>query len=339
MATDPALVLATLGAALTPPAGRAPALALLSSDSRRRSHLWFVGLRGEKVCRWVVKHPRTDSFQDDLHSPLTSEAQFAALLRMSAHIESVASPLRSPTPVALLPDIGAFAMSFVAGAHIADLIRPASVLAPNRLLTGVAVAAGALRTIHTLEPPRDEMVDLRLVRDTSRRRLEVVLAEAGLELGRSGLDLPDDDHAGLVPVPQVVLHGDYAPENVMISGSTVYCLEPDLTHRGSPDIDVVRFVTMLFDAPLFVAGVRNPAVQRLRRRAAAEFLSTFYGEGQVSPAIRWLLAESLAARWATRHKDCLRRRPPLTSARVTLLRGYFGGLLAETGQPERLSAH
>ena len=296
MPVEEATVLAMLSDALE--AGRIAGaqLRVVRAQSRRRSDLWFVGVRGEHGCRWVVKRPQTASVQDDLHPPMSSSQQLAALRRMSSHLAAEGGRITCPTPVAGLPDINAYAMEHVAGAHIAGLMTPAVVVAPGRLLAAMSTAAQVLQAVHRLPAAPSDVA-----------------------------------RPGTVDLQQVVLHGDFAPENVLLSGSGAAVLEPDLTHRGSPDVDVVRFLTMLYDAPVFVLGADQGVVQRVRRRAAAEFLATFYGPDGPSPGVANLLAESLAARWETRHKDCLRRRPALTSARLALLRRHFDAVLRETG--------
>jgi aminoglycoside phosphotransferase (APT) family kinase protein len=326
MAVDTLAISASLRRAIAAELGEQEDLVVVSSQSRRRSDLWFIGLLGERGPKWVVKRPRTDSRQGDLRPPLSSEQQFAALVRLSDHVLATGSALRTPAPVALLPDIDAFAMLFVQGRHVAQLIRPTAVREPGPLLAGVAAAADALRVVHALPPTKEELSTSEGPFEASSDRLDPAAAPA-LARGQSSPEIRS-------PLPRrgtrtVVIHGDFAPENIMLAGSTVFCLEPGLTDCGPPDIDVVRFLTMLYDAPLFVLCALNPAVQRLRRRAAATFLAAYYGVEPVSPTLQQSLRESLASRWATRHDDVVDRDPSLRGARIWLLRRYFSALLQE----------
>lgn len=300
MPCDERQVVRALTDALSPqPAGSAPVV-VLEHRSRRRSDLWFLAREGERVARWVVKRPCTESRQGDLTAPLSSEAQMAALTLLAGHFAATAPSFRAPTPVALLAEIDAFAMEFVSGRHVAQLIHPSALIRPDPLLAGVAEAAGVLRVLHRLSPGDDLGHDL-------------------------GDDLGDD-------LGEVVLHGDFAPENVLLSGPDVYCLDPELTRRGPAEADLVRFLTMLYDAPMFVLGATVPAVQRLRRRAATAFLTAYVGDRPAHADVRPALTESLAARWTTRTDDVRTRRPRLAGARRRLLDTYFSMLLGEVSR-------
>jgi aminoglycoside phosphotransferase (APT) family kinase protein len=327
MAVDMDAISASLRRAIAAELEEQEDLVVLSSQSRRRSDLWFMGLPGERGPKWVVKRPRTDSRQGDLRPPLSSQQQFAALVRLSEHVLATGSALRTPAPVALLPDIDAFAMRFVQGRHVAGLIRATAVRAPGPLLAGVAAAADALRVVHALPPPQKELSTPEGPLEASSDRLDRAATPSLAPRAQPSAEIPS-------PLPgrrtrTVVIHGDFAPENIMLAGPTVYCLEPGLTDCGPPEIDVVRFLTMLYDAPMFILCAWNPAVQRLRRRAAATFLAAYLGDEPVSPMLQQSLRESLASRWATRHDDVVERDPSLRGARIWLLRKYFSALLQE----------
>src|SRR5919107_3909900 len=124
--------------------------------SRRRSSLYFVGLAGADTCRWVVKRPTSESQQDDLTSPLPAPQQFSALQRLHRHLQRLDGEMATPRPVALLPEIDGYVMEYVPGPTVTDLMRPRSVVDPDRLPDSVVAAARLLRAVHALEPPKPE---------------------------------------------------------------------------------------------------------------------------------------------------------------------------------------
>lgn len=318
-------------------AGEVPAedlhrlVVLRTGPARRRSSLYFVGLAGSDTCRWVVKRPTSESQQDDLTSPLPADLQFSALQRLHGHLRSQSGGMATPRPVAMLPQVDAYVMEYVPGPTVTDLMRPGAVVDPDRLLDSVSVAGRLLRAVHALEPPKPDLIDLAELSERCTSSAERVLRGAGLPVRRQWLT--GDFGSGEITGYEVLLHGDYAPENVVLSPTGVVCLEPDLAQRGWAEHDVVRFVLMLADAPFFVTGTEVPAVGRLRRRASAEFLESYYGGSNLPESLRPLMLRSLAARWSTRHTDVTRRRPRLGRARQALLHRHFTRLLNEVSAP------
>jgi hypothetical protein len=307
-------------------------LIIHAGPARRRSSLYFLGLAGSRPdCLWVVKQPHNGCHQEDLASPLSAADQFEALQRLHSHLRKSEDPIAAPRPVAYVPELEAYVMEYVPGPTLTGLIRPGAVRHPHSLLLGVAGAAQVLHAVHSLESAEADRIDLL---DLSRRaagRGRHLLEEAGL---------PKRDHwfapscsAHSATVWKVLLHGDFAPENIVMSPSALYCLEPDLREKDWAEHDVVRFLLMLFDAPLFVAGVDIPSVQNLRRRAGATFLDAYYREGPWPDVLQPLMVQAVAARWSTRHTDLAKRAPRLRKARELLLRRYFGRLLDEVSSP------
>ena len=113
-------MLAALARAL-PADARAGGLALARRPQRHsRSMIYFVGtgrLRPRRA-KWVVKRPDVSSSQQDLSAPASAETEFASLVRLAQHFSPFEGRLRVPRPVALLPEIGAFAMEAVDGRDI-----------------------------------------------------------------------------------------------------------------------------------------------------------------------------------------------------------------------------
>lgn len=301
-------------------------------QARRRSDLFFLGLRnGVPAPRWVVKVPRPESRQHDLPPPLDASAQVEALERMNAHLSQVAGRARVPGVVALLPDRGGYVMDYADGSSLAALLRARALLDDGAVLRGCAEAARLLRALHELEPvsmPRPALDEMHRAAAT---RVQSVLQSAGLPVRRAWLGTGAE---GPVPAGTVVLlHGDFAPENILLGSRATWCLDADLVERSWAEQDVVRFVVMLSDAPLFVLLSDLPAARRLRRRAAAVFLDTYYHDGPCDPAFPPLLRAALASRWATRDGDVVARNARFGRLRRLLLRRHFTRLLDEASRP------
>jgi hypothetical protein len=299
---------------------------------RRRSSLYFLGLAGARSeCRWVVKQPHSTSSQADLASPREAVVQYDALQRLHAHLAHSADAVGTPRPVAYLPELAAYVMEFVPGPTVTDLITHRAVARPGPLLEAVAGAARVLHAVHAVEPGLPGLVDVAELDVQAATRGRQALAAQGLRV-RERWFTPTPS-ARPTAGRKVLLHGDFAPENVVLSPSGLCCLEPDLCERDWAEHDVVRFLVMLFDAPLFVVGGHLPPVRSLRRRAATTFLDAYYGSGVRPAALRPLMIASLALRWSTRRSDLLARDSRLRAARIRLVRSHFTRLLDEVSRP------
>jgi hypothetical protein len=297
--------------------------------TRRRSSLYFLGIAGsESRCRWVLKQPNSESQQHDLASPLSAAGQFEALQRLHEHLRIIGGPVATPRPVAYVPELDGYVMEYVPGPTLTGLITPRAVLRPGRLLRGVTTAAQVLHAVHSLEPAEVALVDLSDLDRRARTRGRQLLEQAALPM-REHWFASSGEAGASTTASKVLLHGDFAPENVVLSPYGVYCLDPDLSEKDWAEHDVVRFLLMLFDAPLFVVGVHLPPVQNLRRRAAGTFLTGYYGDRPWPDALRPLMLLSLMARWSTRHTDVVQRSPRLQGSREVLLKHYFRKLLDE----------
>lgn len=301
-------------------------------QARRRSDLVYLGLRdGAPAPRWVVKVPRPESRQHDLPPPLDASAQVDALRRLDTHLSGVASRARVPEVVALLPDRGGYVMDYADGSSLAALLGPRALLDDEAVLRGCEEAARLLRALHDLEPVSVPRPPLDEMRRASATRVQSVLQGAGLPVRSAWVGAGVDRPAPTGTV--VLLHGDFAPENILLGSRATWCLDPDLVERSWAEEDVVRFVVMLCDAPLFVVLADLPAARRLRRRAVAVFLEAYYGDLPCDPAFPPLLRAALASRWATRDGDVVARSPRLGRLRRWLLRRHFTRLLDEASSP------
>lgn len=303
-----------------------------TGPGRRRSSLFFLGLAGGgAVCRWVVKLPHSTVTQADLSSPLSAADQHAALQRLYLHLQRAGGGVTTPRPVARVPEIEGFVMEYVPGPTVAALIGPRALLRPGPLLAAVVSSAAVLRAVHSLEPAATDRIDLRELTARAAARARRALAAADLPIRERWLAAVSASPSATAPT--VLLHGDFAPENVILSPSGPCCLEPDLRERGWAEQDVTRFLLMLFDAPMFVVGADLLPVRRLRNRAAATFLQAFYDHDPVPETVRPLLMLGLATRWSTRHTDVAHRSARFRRARQLLLRRHFARILDEVSAP------
>ena len=302
-------------------------LVVVSRVERRRSTLYFVGVAARPAAtRWVVKQPRTATQQHDLASPLTAQEQHDALLALHDVLGAHDVGFCAPRPIALLADAGAFAMEFVDGRSIPQLLTARAVVEPRPLLDAVRSAAELLRVLHAMQPGPSALVEPERSTNGALGDGRHVLRRMGLPLRSSWFD------AGRLPQhteTSVLLHGDFAPENVVIASGATYCLDPDLAGCGPRELDVVRFLTMLCDAPLFIHTLAPGPVGRLRRRMAAEFVDSYYGPAGRPTGLQQMLVHSVALRWAQRHDHIFERSARAAAAWTTLLRVYYSRLLTE----------
>ena len=212
---------------------------------RRRSVLYFAALEeAPGDYRWVVKRPAVDRRQEDLTSPLAAQQQFEALQRLHAHLLVHGNGVLAPRPVAMMPELDGYAMEYVPGASVRDLITVRALLDPAPLLLALDAAARALHAVHSLEPAEPHVVDVSDLRATAARLAPRLLAGTGVH--PQGPRSPSKRPPPETDVDQrVVLHGDFAPENILLSDAGVYCLDADLATKGPAGNDVARFITML----------------------------------------------------------------------------------------------
>lgn len=302
-------------------------LVVVSRVERRRSTMYFVGVAGQPgATRWVVKQPRTAAQQHDLASPLSAQEQYDALVALHDVLDGHDPRFSVPRPIAHLAEAGALAMEFVDGRSIRQLVNARAVLEPQRLLDAVRSAAALLRVLHAIQPAPGALADPEWPTNDALGDGRHVLQRVGLPLRSSWFEA--------APHPQrtqtsVLLHGDFAPENVVMASGATYCLDPALAGRGPQEIDVVRFLTMLCDAPLFIHTLAAGPIGQLRRRIAAEFVEGYYGAAGRPTSLQPMLVHAVALRWAQRHDHIFERDARAPNAWTVLLRAYFSRLLTE----------
>lgn len=331
---DEGALLAALGSILPdePASPHPDELIIVRRMQRRRSSIYFVGLRDEApLSRWVVKNPAPEVERLGIRPPISAEQQYLALHRLYEFLAAAGGRFVAPRPVALLPGLDALVMEFAKGRSLWELARPGALWRSQELVAGVREAALALRHVHTIEPPRVEPLDLEALQQSAFEHSVAALDGAGLPLRKQWFT--PDDRPGGASAATVLLHGDWAPENVLLADQHVYCLDPELTDHGWPEHDIARFLLMLLDRSLFVATHSLRRSQKLRSEVTSTFLTAYYGMAPVSAVLQPLLMQEMACRWAVRHQDVVSGSSGLRSARTRLLLNYFSTVLDEVSDP------
>ncbi len=331
---DEGELLVTLERALNAGGSSSGTLAVARRIVRRRSSIYVVGVEdgGSVASSWVVKCPATDAGRLGIRAPMDAAEQYAALQRLYDFLAAGEARFTAPRPVALLPELEALVMEFVGGRSVWDLAVPSALLRPAALREGVRTAALALRHLHTNSPREPEPVDLVEVERGAAATSRQALGSIGV---RSRDDWYRPSGQRSVSGRMVLLHGDWAPENVLLDGDRVYLLDPELTDYGWPEHDLARFLLMLWDRSLFVALGALPRATQLRHELTSVFLSAYYGGEPVSPLLRPLLLQEVSQRWAVRHQGVDRSSALALPARLHLIRSYFSRLVGEISDPRR----
>ena len=248
--------------------------------------------------RLVVKRARPDWSQDDLASPVMAGQEFQALARLHAHFVELGGRGRVPRPVAMLDELEAFAMEYVPGRSLRDLLGYRSLLRPGRLLDGLAAAAEFLRQVHDLETLPTVPVDLRAEADAVLSLAEQKLSPEGLALPRSVTRVLGQVPSVMAEARQVWLHGDFGPTNIILAedGSTVG-IDPALNTLGPPEEDLARFVALMSGAICFAPEIVAPPVRRVRRRLEKQLLRSYYATTSFPPLFDLKLLHQLVGRW------------------------------------------
>jgi len=327
-------VLSALSRALDGQSADAGTLFIERQRLAGRSNIYIVRGRtpARQHLRWVVKQPHTGWSQDDVDNPLSAQEEFMSLQRLDAHFKRMDGAFRVPAPVAVLPEIDAFAMEYVSGPTVKNLLNYGSVARPRTLLVGLTAAGTFLRQMHALEALSPGEVDLRAEADS-------VLVVAEEKLRPLGLSLPDRLRSTLlqfptlrVTSPRVRLHGDFGPANILLTadGSTVG-LDASLSSIGYPEEDLVRFVVLVSGVIRLAPETVAPPVARVRRRLENQLLHAYY-QAPVRPLLfelRYL--HQLARRWVRlRELSQQGKRRGLLRARLGVIGMQMRLLMADT---------
>jgi aminoglycoside phosphotransferase (APT) family kinase protein len=323
-------VLTSLDQALSDRGERVTALGIQRQRLAGRSNIYVI--KGTSVTgsplHLVVKQPHVGWSQDDVDNPLGAAEEYDALVRLDTHFRQIGDRFRVPRPVALLPDIHGFAMEYVPGPTIKDLLHYGSVARPKILLDGLGSAGMFLRRLHGIDHLPPTRLDLRQEADN-------VLAVVADKLHPLGLDLPGRVRRTLSELPshrvtasRVWLHGDFGPANVILedAGYTVG-LDASLSTVGQPEDDLVRFVALVSGSIRLAPEIGVPPIARVRHALEERFLENYYQATIWPPLFELRLLGQLARRWlrlrelAAQHqrKALVRMKRPVISQQMQRL--------------------
>lgn len=181
-----------------------------------------------------------------------------------------------PAPVGRVADRGLLVMEHVAGAPVSDALR--QMRSPARALHASRAAARALARLHDLPAP--ELPDARSRVDDVRRLLDRLRYVASGLVDRAEA-LLEPFAAALAPAPArtALVHGAYAPRQLLLDGDRIAIIDVDGVGPGDPAADVGYFMASLHDDA--VASGRT----YLRGRAA-EFLDLYLAEAPSETLVR-----------------------------------------------------
>ncbi|MBB3086893.1 phosphotransferase [Geodermatophilus sabuli] len=280
---------------------------------------------------YVIKVPARGDDAVDTEPPLDAETQFAALRRAHGWYRDDGDASVS-RPVALLEDVGAVVMEHVPGPTVGQAVHRAPVH-PRAAARAVAAAGRFLREFHRhAEHPGGTVSLGGLAQDVvtaDRALLSPVGVRLPTAVRRTLLEIPDV----AVPAGRVLLHGDYVPNNLVVTDpDRVTMLDPLLVRVGLPEDDAARFLAIVSSDTAFVAGVAGPPIRWLRRHLESQFRLA-YGETAAHPAILELrLLQQHVLRWRRRREfSTLTQYPTLMNARARVIDSHMRTVLRESG--------
>ncbi|MGY1635494.1 aminoglycoside phosphotransferase family protein [Geodermatophilus sp. SYSU D00742] len=307
-----------------------PRLTLLSEPMRTARSTLYTVQASPSGTTYVIKVPAPGDDAVDTEPPLDAETQFAALRRAHAwYRDDGAAPVSRP--VALLEDVGAVVMEHVPGPTVGQAVHRAP-LHPWAAARAVAAAGRFLREFHRHAQPGATVSLSSLAQDVvtaDRALLSPVGVRLPAAVRRTLLEMPDV----AVPAGRVLLHGDYVPNNLIITGrDSVTMLDPLLVRLGLPEDDAARFLAIVSSDTALVPGVAWPPIRSLRRHLESEFRLA-YGNTVAHPAILELrLLQQHVLRWRRRREfSTLTQYPSLMKARARVIDSHMRALLRESG--------
>jgi aminoglycoside phosphotransferase (APT) family kinase protein len=297
-----------------------------------RSTVLFVGDSGapEAGPRWVVKQRRSGAVQEDLDEPADAASQFASLALLERHLNATDEPVGVPHPVAVFPELDAFAMEHVPGTQVNRLLGPGALLHGEDAVTAVTMSGRLLSRIHDLRRQRDRRVDLRADADRILRLLEHGTprpVRTPPRLRRLLASMPRRP----VSCPTVRLHGDFAPVNVILQPrGRVSAIDVDGERWGVPEQDLARYLTLLSTDRLFTAGAGLRAPERLRERLESALFEGYDGPRSPEAVLELERIDQLVRRWKVRSRRPIDSR--VAGLRRRLLDRRFESLLEESAR-------
>jgi aminoglycoside phosphotransferase (APT) family kinase protein len=292
-----------------------PSCSVRLVSRRRNSVLFRAEYSGAAPRPLLVKI--SAQFSDD--TVAEARNQYAALAAISKAMGED-SRFTVPRPSPILLQSGCVVMDWVEGTSLFEQLTNWRT-SPSRVLGSLRRAGEWLNRFHhsqTLEIGRIDTAKFLALVDAAfvRAKPSPVCLSA---IGRARHFL--DQHAervGRVPIRRGWNHGDFKPENVMLSGDHVFGIDFEHIAQGICLSDVVNFLFHV-DFRLLVPGSLH--LLPFRRRAWRCFLEGYAGDTTASDldnlAMRWFYLQRLLQAWA--HDEAASRG----TARLWYMRRVF----------------
>lgn len=294
-----------------------------------RSVLYFLGAPGSGPSL-VVKCPLEGDPWVDTDPVLTAESQYAALVQAFEWQRGEDRHAVS-RPVALLPDREALVMEYVTGPTVARVVQRA-LIDRGAARSAVSAAGDFLRRFHSHGRAGEVELDLAGSVGEVRRILAGPGREAGLRLPPPLADELGRVRRGTVRASQVLLHGDFVPSNLVVTGrDRLTMLDPTLARTAPPEEDLARFLAVLSSDSVFLPGIAVPWVRRLRRTLEQDFRSAYGLAPGPCVLLELRLLKQLLLRWLRRREHSrLAGRSGAMAVRRALLDRHMSALVAES---------
>jgi aminoglycoside phosphotransferase (APT) family kinase protein len=261
-----------------------------------RSRLYLLG-RIPPTADYVLKEPLAGDAAVDTDPPLSARAQFEALKLASAWQGAGSAVSR---PVALLEGSGAFLMEHVSGRSFTRELR-LSVARPADARRAVATAGNCLRALHEHGRRSRTEVGLHDLAEEVRQVADAVPRPVGSRLPEAVEEALVQVPATVVPVIEVLKHGDFVPSNLIVTGpGHLTLIDPVLHDVGLPEDDLARFLSVLSSETVFVAGAVVPGPARRRRDLEELFRATAGPTGNDPRLLELRLLGQYVVRWVRR---------------------------------------
>ena len=222
---------------------------------------------------------------DGTISPRAASAYHRALTRVAGHTSDDAL-FGSIAPLDVFHDLGTVISEWVSGPTLSQCLHGSSRAEACR----ASHHAGLwLSRLHHAMGPGDGHLDTDELLDKTGAELaqHPWIAKHPLVEAAVGLLCRTAATAGAQPVPWTSVHGDYKPDNLIVTEGKLYGLDFDVVHRGPVTLDAAQFLNHLalyFYSPGLLTQLIN------RHRIAQAFLDGYEQTGGLilpRPALVW----------------------------------------------------
>lgn len=228
--------------------------------------------------------------------------QYDALIQAEKMLGS-AGEYSVPHPIAKLENEKIFVMEWIEGKSLSKLLSQ-KFLSRANAVSYVNRAGCWLHRFHKMEA----FPHAQLPFEKRTQSLRTDIAAAQLEddtFTRAAFRLLEEtrEFAGNFSLPQGVIHGDFTPDNIVLSEGRTVGLDFALRHRNVVVFDLANFIVHMllraWEPTALFSGL-------LRRRylLVSSFLDGYQAEGSVVPygAIAWLRLQILLQTYAAHHR-------------------------------------